>query len=87
MIKGTTKTGFAFELSDDLFDDFELVELFAKCNKNMIYMGDLAEKMLGSDQKAALMEHLRDESGRVRTSAMMEALADIEEAIPAAKNS
>lgn len=87
MIRGTTKNGFEFELSDDLFDDFELVEAFAKYNKNPLFLGELAERLLGADQKAALMEFLRGDDGKIRTSDMIRALTDIEEAIPAAKNS
>ena len=86
MVRGKLGSGFEFKLDDDIFDDFELVELFAKVAKNPIWIGDLAEKMLGADQKKALMEHLRDENGKVRTSAMMQALKEIEDAIPAVKN-
>ena len=76
MIRGKLGSGF----------EFKLVELFAKVAKNPIWIGDLAEKMLGPEQKKALMEHLRDENGKVRTSAMMQALKEIEDAIPAVKN-
>lgn len=86
MIKGTTKSGFNFELDDDLFDDFELVELYAKVDKNMIYLGDLAEKLLGAEQKRALIDHLREKNGKVRTSDVIAALTEIETAIPASKN-
>lgn len=85
MIKGKTKSGFAFEMSEDLLDDFELIELFAKVNDNIMYVGQLAEKLLGTEQKKALMEHLRGEDGRVKTSDVLAALTDIEDAFP--KNS
>lgn len=86
MIKGKTKSGFEFEIPEDVFDDFELVELYAAVNKNPIYLGELAEKLLGANQKKALMEHVRRD-GKVHTSDMMTAMLEIEEAIPAAKNS
>ena len=86
MINITMEDGFEFTLDDNIFDDFELVELFAKVAKNPIWIGDLAEKLLGAEQKKALVEHLRDENGKVRTSSMMQALKEIEDAIPAAKN-
>jgi hypothetical protein len=86
MINITMGDGFKIHLDENVFDDFELVELFAKVAKNPIWIGDLAEKMLGPEQKKALMEHLRDENGKVRTSAMMQALKEIEDAIPAVKN-
>ena len=86
MINITMGDGFKIELDENVFDDFELVELYAKVAKNPIWIGDLAEKLLGAEQKKALIEHLRDENGKVHTTAVMNALKEIEEAIPAAKN-
>lgn len=86
MIKITMVDGFKIQLDENVFDDFELVELYAKVAKNPIWIGDLAEKLLGAEQKKALIEHLRDENGKVHTTAVMNALKEIEEAIPAAKN-
>lgn len=86
MINITMEDGFKVSLDEEIFDDFELVELFAKTAKNPIWIGDLAEKLLGAEQKKVLVEHLRDENGKVRTSSMMQALKEIEDAIPAAKN-
>lgn len=86
MINITMGDGFKIHLDENVFDDFELVELYAKVAKNPIWIGDLAEKLLGAEQKKALIEHLRDENGKVHTTAVMNALEEIEEAIPAAKN-
>ena len=86
MINITMGDGFKIQLDENVFDDFELVELYAKVAKSPIWIGDLAEKLLGAEQKKALVEHLRDENGKVRTSSMMQALKEIEDAIPAAKN-
>jgi hypothetical protein len=86
MINITMGDGFKIQLDENVFDDFELVELYAKVAKNPIWIGDLAEKLLGAEQKKALIEHLRDENGKVHTSAVMNALKEIEEAIPAVKN-
>lgn len=86
MINITMGDGFKIQLDENVFDDFELVELYAKVAKNPIWIGDLAEKLLGAEQKKALIEHLRDENGKVHTSAVMNALKEIEKAIPAVKN-
>ena len=86
MINITMGDGFKIHLDENVFDDFELVELYAKVAKNPIWIGDLTEKLLGAEQKKALIEHLRDENGKVHTSAVMNALKEIEEAIPTVKN-
>lgn len=86
MINITMGDGFKIELDENVFDDFELVELYVKVAKNPIWIGDLAEKLLGAEQKKALIEHLRDDNGKVHTTAVMNALKEIEEAIPAVKN-
>ena len=86
MINITMGDGFKIELDENVFDDFELVELYAKVAKNPIWIGDLTKKLLGAEQKKALIEHLRDENGKVHTTAVMNALKEIEEAIPAVKN-
>lgn len=86
MIRGKLSSGFEFHLDENIFDDFELVELYAKVAKNPIWVGDLAERLLGTEQKKALVEHLRKEDGKVHTTDMFNALKEIEGAIPAAKN-
>ena len=86
MINITMDDDFEIRLDDNVFDDFELVELYAKVAKNPIWIGDLAERLLGAEQKKALIEHLRDKDGKVHTTDVMNALKEIEEAIPAAKN-
>ena len=86
MIEGTLKNGFKFQISEDTFDDFETVELFAKVSKNPIYLGDLMERWLGAEQKKALCESLRRDDGKVHTSDVFGALEEIEDALPAVKN-
>ena len=86
MIRGKLSSGFEFHLDENIFDDFELVELYAKVAKNPIWVGDLAARLLGAEQKKALVEHLRKEDGKVHTTDMFNALKEIEDAIPAAKN-
>lgn len=88
-IKGTLKSGFAFEVDDDVFDDYDLVLLFGQYQENpsMILFDKIADKFIGAEQKKALMDHLRDENGKLRTSAMIDALAEIEDATTASKNS
>ena len=80
MVRGKTKSGFEFAIPEDVFDDFELVELFAATNKDQTLIGELTEKFLGKEQKKELMEHVRRD-GKVRMSDMLIALEEIEDAI------
>ena len=88
MIKGRLESGFEFELEDDVMDDYDLVLLFGQYRKNpsMDIIADIAVKMLGEEQHKALMDHLRDDRGKLKTTAMMHALEEIENSLPALKN-
>ena len=88
MIKGRLESGFEFELEDDVMDDYDLVLLFGphKKSPSMDIIADIAMKMLGEEQHKALMDHLRDDKGKLKSSAMVHALEEIENSLPALKN-
>ena len=88
MIDVRLEDGFAIQLEDDVMDDYDLVLFFGQYRKNpsMDIVADIAVKMLGEAQHQALMDHLRDEKGKLKTSAMVHALEEIEDAIPTVKN-
>lgn len=77
MVTGTTRSGFVFEVADDLADDMELFE--ALCDLDA---GDeravvpICRIILGK-QKTALYEHCRGEDGRVPVTKVVEEVADI----------
>lgn len=72
MIKGTTKTGFQFSISDEARDDMEILENLSKFGEGRI---DLVPKtlvaLLGEKQKDKLYEHctIKGKSGKSRVSA------------------
>ena len=82
MIKGTTESGFNFEVKEELADDFEFLELLGDFSENPLMASKLADKMLGREQKEALKEHLRGEDGRIKTSDMFRELTEIITAFP-----
>lgn len=88
MIDVRLEDGFEIQLEDDVMDDYDLVLLFGQYRKNpsMDIVADIAVKMLGEAQHRALMDHLRDEKEKLKTSAMVHALEEIENAIPTVKN-
>ena len=80
-MKGTTRSGFAYEVADDIINDMELFE--ALCDLDA---GDaravvpVCRIVLGS-QKKALYDHLRTDNGRVPVDKVSEEILDILTAI------
>jgi len=78
VIKGKTKSGFEFQISEDIADDYELLESLVAVDKGEVgELFSVVERVLGSDQKKALVEHVRNESGKVKLSLMIEEMEDI----------
>ena len=88
MIKGTTKSGFEFEIQEEVFDDYELLETLVEAdNGDNMAVFHAIDMILDGAQKNRLKGHVRNEKGRVPASAMVEELMDIMEASNAGKNS
>lgn len=77
MIKGTTSSGFEYEIDEKKLDDMELLELFGSLEKNPFNLTVIIEKMFGQEQKQALYDHLRTEDGRVPYKAFEKELGEI----------
>ncbi|MDD5883062.1 MAG: hypothetical protein PUD70_03140 [Firmicutes bacterium] len=77
-MKGTTRTGFAFEVDENAFNDMEVVDVLSSEEMDATYkMSFLVNRMLGAKQKKALYDHLRDASGRVPVDAVEREMEDI----------
>ena len=77
MISGKTRTGFEYAIADDVFDDYEILELMGKVKKNdPLAIFELIERLLGEEQKDRLKEHCRVD-GRVPIEAMNAEIVDI----------
>lgn len=74
-IKGTTTSGFSYEIEKDSLDDYELFELIA--SGDFTAVPKVIERILGEEQKKRLLESLRGENGRVKMTDMEKALFDI----------
>ncbi len=86
-VKGKTTTGFAFEITAAARDDYELFEdLVALDTGNVAVMPRILTRLLGEKQKAALLEHCRDEkTGRVSTVSLTAELRRIMATVQALK--
>lgn len=77
-MKGTTRTGFAFEVDENAFNDMEVVDVLSNEEMHATYkMSFLVSQVLGAKQKKALYDHLRDASGRVPVDAVEREMEDI----------
>ena len=65
MITGTTSSGFDYSISDEAANDMELFDLFAEADQNPLVLPPLINRLLGSEQKKRLYDHLRNERGIV----------------------
>ncbi len=87
MIKGTTESGFEFKIDESALDDYELLELFSEVDENPLIVPKVIKKMLGKKQKDRLVEHIRDENGIAKASALTKELGEILKASKDLKNS
>ena len=87
MEKGKTKSGFEFEIDENVFDDWDMLERLNAIDKGeATNVVDVARDVLGDEQLERLKEHLRDENGRLTITVMTEALGEIFEACSAKKS-
>lgn len=76
MIKGTTSSGFKFEIDEKQLKNYEFVELISEVDENELLMPKILKMLLG-DQVEALKDHVRDEDGIVPIEKMVEEIKDI----------
>ena len=77
-MKGTTTTGFNFNVDDEIRDDMELLEgLIAIDNGDLQALPKVLMSILGQKQKDALYDHCRSEKGRVSSTKVMSELKEI----------
>ena len=82
MIKGTTKNGFAFEVSEGIGNDFRVLEAIADADSadasaNLRGTVALVRLLLGEKGKERLYRHLQTDSGEVPSGAVIDTVAEI----------
>lgn len=83
MVKGTTKSGFRFEVDPNAMNDMELVDVLADDTMDESFrMSHVLKKLLPGNQRKALYDHVRKE-GRVPVDAVV---AEVEEIFSAMGN-
>lgn len=81
MIKGMTKSGFEFEVNENVMDNMELVDALTELEDsgatNSMAMSRVAAMVLGKEQRKRLYDHHREEDGRVPVAAVYEDIGEI----------
>ena len=76
MIKGSTNSGFEFEISDSALNDWELLELIDEIDEKPTVMIRIAKKLLGEDKYILMKEHCTVD-GKVLMDKMMTEVTEI----------
>ena len=77
MLKGTTKSGFRYEIPTERLNNFELLEILSEVDENPLLLPKVLNLLLGERQSKNLKNYLRDEEGFVSTDKIRESLEDI----------
>lgn len=59
MLKGTTKSGFKYEIKEETLNDYELFELISEVDEKPLLLPKLVLKLLGEKQKNNLIKHVK----------------------------
>lgn len=70
LIKGTTSTGFEYEIEKSRLSNYELLEQIAEVDENPLALPKVLKLLLGSNVDK-LKDHIRDENGFVDVEKLM----------------
>ena len=88
MTKGKTRTGFEFEINENVMDDMRVIDILSELeDDHPLAYSKLFTLILGTEQKKRLYNHLATETGRVPTEAFNNEATDIFESLKSGKNS
>lgn len=76
-LKGTTKSGFDYNISKDRLNNYELAETLGDLEDNPLLMGKVVKLMLGNEQTKKLKDHLRTKDGFVPSELMEAEITEI----------
>lgn len=79
VIKGTTRSGFAFEVDNAVLDDMEFIDAMAETSdgSNYLSFSKIGKMLFGEEQRKRLYDFLREKDGRVSVTAVSDAVADV----------
>lgn len=75
--KGTLSNGFRYTVEEDVFDDYEFLELIAEVEENPTKITKLVILILGEKQKDNLIKYLKDKEGKAKLSRMEKLIGEL----------
>ena len=87
MIKGTTKSGFRYEVKETIGKDFKILKLIRMTDKDPTRIFDLAVAILGEKQLSNLENYMEKRDGYVDTLKITKEIMEIFTGNPLLKNS
>lgn len=78
MVKGKTKSGFAYSIDEAVTNDMLFIESLAKADKgDLMALSSILVTLLGEKQKEKLYEHVKDKDGHVPIDKTVAEVTDI----------
>lgn len=87
MLTGKTKSGFEFEIDEEILDDYDFLELLCRIDEGeSALVIKMVDRLLGAEQKEKLKNHVKTETGRVSAKRLLEETMEIFNATKEGKN-
>ena len=77
MLKGTTKSGFKFEIDDKHLGNYELLEAISDVEDSPLALPRVIKLLLGDSKAKALKNHVRDDEGFVSADKLSAEIMEI----------
>ena len=77
MLKGTTKSGFKFEIDDKHLGNYELLEAISDVEDSPLALPRVIKLLLGDSKAKALKNHVRDDEGFVSSEKLSAEIMEI----------
>lgn len=88
MVRGKTKSGFEFEIDEEILDDYDFLEMLCKIDEGEVSLTvKMVDMLLGAEQKERLKKHVRSESGKVSAKKLLAEVMEIFQETKEGKNS
>lgn len=78
MIKGVTKSGFEFEIDENVADNMELVDALADAaGDDVLAISTIGKLLLGKEMRKRLYDHIREKDGRIPIKTAVDEIMEI----------